>query len=219
MLSCSYLSRNWSVAAVCLAARAVGRMRANIFMQTTKYIFISRTAGFTAIELMVVVSIMAVLAALAAPSFSPLIESWRVRQATEQLPSTLYFARSEAIKRGGRVVVQKIPNNTNGCTLAPNAADWGCGWFVCEDSNSNGSCDVAEPVLQRYETPTRVDISRTSGGASIVLNRWGLVDGPFLGFTLVPHGKSTSHSGARGVCMSSGGRINIIPPSAIPCTG
>ena len=45
--------------------------------------------GFTAIELMVVVSIVAVLAALAAPSFTPLIESWRVREATEQLQSTL----------------------------------------------------------------------------------------------------------------------------------
>ena len=74
--------------------------------------------GFTAIELMVVVSIVAILAALAAPSFSPLIENWRVRESAEQLQSTLYYARSEAIKRGGQVLIQKIPNNTNGCTTA-----------------------------------------------------------------------------------------------------
>ena len=49
--------------------------------------------GFTAIELMVVVSIVAILAALAGPSFAPLIERWRVRDAAEGLTSTLYYAR------------------------------------------------------------------------------------------------------------------------------
>ena len=79
--------------------------------------------GFSAIELMVVVSIISILAALAAPSFTPLIENWRVREASEQLQSTLYYARSEAIKRGGQVVIQKIPNNTNGCTSATDNSD------------------------------------------------------------------------------------------------
>ena len=60
-------------------------------------------SGFTAIELMVVVAIVAILTALAAPSFATMVESWRVRLATEHLQSTLYYARSEAIKRGGRV--------------------------------------------------------------------------------------------------------------------
>ena len=175
--------------------------------------------GFTAIELMVTVSIMAVLLALAAPSFTPLIESWRVRQATEQLQSTLNYARSEAIKHGGRVAIQKIPNNTNGCTSATGNRDWDCGWIVCQDTNGNGTCNATEPVLQRIDAPAKVQITRTGGGASIKLNRWGLVDGTWLGFSLVPLDKSTSHPGARGVCMSSGGRIRVIPPESIPCTG
>lgn len=60
----------------------------------------SSSAGFTAIELMVVVSIVSILAALAAPSFALLIENWHVRESAEQVQSTLAFARSEAIKRG-----------------------------------------------------------------------------------------------------------------------
>lgn len=180
---------------------------------------VSSQRGFTAIELMVTVSIVAVLLALAAPSFASLIESWRVRQATEQLTSTLYYARSEAIKRGGRVVVQKIPNNTNGCTSATGNRDWDCGWIVCEDTNGNGTCNTKEPVLQRIDTPARVQVSRTGGGASIKVNRWGLVDGTWLGFSLVPLEKSTTHTGSRGVCMSSGGRVRVIPPESIPCTG
>lgn len=178
-----------------------------------------RAGGFTAIELLVTVSIVAILAALAAPSFTPLIESWRVRQATEQLSSSFYFARSEAIKRGGQIAIQKLPNNTNGCTTATGNRDWDCGWFVCHDTNNNGTCNVNEPVLQRADAPARVQITRTSGGASIKLNRWGLVDGTWLGFSLVPLDKTTTHYGARGVCVSSGGRIRVIPPQDIPCTG
>lgn len=174
--------------------------------------------GFTAIELMVVVAIIAILAALAAPSFTPLIENWRVRESAEQLQSTLYYARSEAIKRGGRVVIQKIPNNTNGCTTASTTRAWDCGWVVCHDTNDSGTCTAADPVLQRVESSAKVHVNRTSGGATIKLNRWGLVDGPYLGFNLVPLDKGPSNAATRGLCMSSGGRIRVVPQEAVPCT-
>ena len=173
--------------------------------------------GFTTIELLVRVGILPVLMALAAPNFIPLLESWRVRQATEQLQSTLNYARSEAIKRGGQVAIQKLPNNTNGCTSATGTRDWDCGWIVCHDTNSNGTCNAKEPVLQRIDTPAKVQVSRTGGGASIKINRWGLVDGTYLGFNLVPLDKSTNHSGPRGLCMSSGGRIRVVSSEDIPC--
>lgn len=186
---------------------------------TTQHLLHHAAGGFTAIELLVSVAIVGVLAAVAAPSFTPLIERWRVRQATELLQSTLYYARSEAIKRGGRVVIQKIANNTNGCTTASTNKDWDCGWIVCADTNDNGTCNANEPVLQRVDTPSKVQIARSSGATTIKLNRWGLVDGAWLGFSLVPLDKGTSHPGARGLCMSSGGRIRIVPPEEIPCNG
>ena len=174
--------------------------------------------GFTAIELMVVVSIVAVLAALAGPSFLLMMESWRVRDATESLRSTLMLARSEAIKHGGGVAIHKL-SNTSSCTSPSSDQDWDCGWIICQDTNNNGTCNASEPVLQRIEAPGKVQVTRTGGGASIKLNRWGLVDGTWLGFSLVPYDKTTTHPGARGVCMSSGGRIRILLPEAIPCTG
>ncbi len=175
-------------------------------------------AGFTAIELMVVISILAILAALAAPSFRPLIEQWRVRQGVETLRSTLYFARSEAIRRGGGVVVQKLPNNTNGCTNASTSADWGCGWIVCTDTNNNNKCDATDTVLQRYDAPTKVEISRTDSTSSISLSRWGTVAGTYVGFNLVPEGQSISNPAVRGLCMSSAGRIRVVPMEDVPCT-
>ena len=177
-----------------------------------------RSRGFTLIELMVTVAIVAVLAAIAAPSFVPMIERWRVRQTAEALQSSIYLARSEAIKRGGQIAIHKLPNNTNGCTSATGTRAWDCGWIVCHDTNDNGTCNAAEPVLQRIESSAKVHVNRTGGGASIQLNRWGLVDGTWLGFNLIPLDKTVSHVAARGVCMSSGGRVRIIPQEAIPCT-
>ncbi len=175
--------------------------------------------GFTIIEMMVVVAILSVLMALAAPSFTPLINNWRTLQAAETLQSALYFARSEAIKRGGNVVLQKLPNGTNGCQLASGTNDWGCGWFVCADTNGNGSCANNEPVLQRIDAPSKTEVTRRVGGASIQFNRWGLVSGTWPGFSLMPEGKGISDPAARGVCMSSGGRIRIVTSENVPCNG
>jgi len=173
----------------------------------------SAARGFSLIELMAGILILSILLALAAPSFQPIIERWRVRQAVEGLQSTLYFARSEAIKRGGDVVVQKLP----GCATAINNNDWNCGWFVCADTNGNGSCGAGEPVLQRFDAPASVQVSRAGdAGASISFNRWGL-PASWLGFALTPKDKSIGDPATRGLCMSSGGRIQIIPAEETPC--
>lgn len=174
-------------------------------------------AGFTAVEMLVTLAILGVLAALAAPSMTRLAESWRVRQTVELLHGTLYLARSEAIKRGGHVVIQKLPNNAGGCTTASTKRDWDCGWFICEDTNGNRKCTDAEPVLQRIDTPNGVQVTRTGGADTIVFDRSGMVKGTWLGFILVPLNKNVSHPGARGVCMSSAGRIRTTTQEEIPC--
>jgi type IV fimbrial biogenesis protein FimT len=174
--------------------------------------------GFTIIELMVVVSIVAILTALAAPSFTPLIENWRIRQAVNGLESTLYFARSEAIKRAATVTIRKEPTGSNGCPLASGNNSWDCGWFVFVDTNSNGTQNAGEELLQRFPTPPNIEVTRTGGGANIQIDRWGRVSGAFVGFSLVPLGKPMSNAASRGLCMSSGGRIRTIKPQDMPCT-
>jgi type IV fimbrial biogenesis protein FimT len=175
--------------------------------------------GFTIIELMVVVAIVAVLAALAAPSFTPLIERWRVRQSVDGLQSALYYTRSEAIKRGGNVTIRKEPSGANGCPLASGAGDWDCGWFVFVDTNNNGVQDAGEEILQRFATPPNVEVARSATSADIRFDRWGRANAPF-GFSIVPKAKSTSDPSARGLCMSSGGRVKVTTdPADIPCAG
>lgn len=174
-------------------------------------------AGFSAIELMVAVAIVAILAALAAPSFAPLLERWRVRQAVENMTSTLYYARSEAIKRGGRVGIQKVAQGTNGCKLASTNEEWGCGWFVFVDSDDNGKWKSGEEILQTTTTPPNTNLIHKSGGANIKVDRFGKMSGLNVkGFIFSPEPAGISSPATRGICMSSGGRIRVI--EVVPCT-
>jgi type IV fimbrial biogenesis protein FimT len=96
--------------------------------------------GLTLIELLIVIAIGAILASLAAPSFSSFINNTTQSSAMTQLVSDLNRARGEAIKRNSRVLI--CARNTAG-TDCVNGASWQSGWLICYDANQNGSCDAA----------------------------------------------------------------------------
>jgi type IV fimbrial biogenesis protein FimT len=79
-----------------------------------------KARGFTLIELMIVLTILAVLLTIAAPSFSRFIASQRIKTASFDLQSALMLARSEAIKRGPAATV----------TVAAKSSNWANGWTV-----------------------------------------------------------------------------------------
>lgn len=177
----------------------------------------SASRGFTLIELMLVIAILALLAAVAVPGFTALIEGWRVRQAAEGLQSSLYHARSEAIRRGGGVILEKLPRGTHGCVLARRSHDWDCGWVVYADANGNGRLDEAEEI-HRMDAPAHTTVTRTRAGAAIPLDRWGKMDGlSALGFTIAPYPRGLASPAAKGVCVAAGGRIRVIDREHLPC--
>jgi len=59
--------------------------------------------GFTLVELLTVVSIVAILATVAAPSFGAMMAAQRVHAATSALTESLWLARAEATKRNADV--------------------------------------------------------------------------------------------------------------------
>lgn len=77
-----------------------------------------RSRGFTLTEAMVVVALLAVVAAIAMPSFRSLIGTMDSRSVAYDLLSDLSAARSEAIKRNATT------------TIAPVSSNWSNGWSI-----------------------------------------------------------------------------------------
>lgn len=93
---------------------------------------VTRSArGFTLLELLATVAVLSVLAAVAAPSFTQLIEGQRAKAATGDLFSSLLRTRSEAIKRNTEI------------TLAPttSASGWGGGWTIAHPTNTTAKLE------------------------------------------------------------------------------
>lgn len=101
-----------------------------------------RNRGFTLIELMVTVAVLAILLTIALPSFRGVMQSNRVATSTNELIAVLSLARSEAIR------------NSRGSGACASAAGTGCdgtweqGLMVWADTNGNGEFDAAEAVLR-----------------------------------------------------------------------
>jgi type IV fimbrial biogenesis protein FimT len=83
-------------------------------------------SGFSIIEVLVVVAIAMILAAIAIPSFNLFIGNTRTSTITNEFVAALNLARSEAMKRGVNVTVCR---STNGTACAA-SGDWGQGWMV-----------------------------------------------------------------------------------------
>lgn len=101
-------------------------------------------SGFTLLELLTTLAVVGILLAVGVPTFASIIRNNRITAATNELVTSLTYARSEAMKRG-EVVTTCPSEDESDCA---GSDDWSTGWIVFVDQNLDGARDEDEPLLQ-----------------------------------------------------------------------
>lgn len=117
--------------------------------------------GFTLVEVLVVITISAILVAAAIPSFQWLIARNRVADATNLLISTLQYARIEASRRGQTVVVCRVQDANVMPPVCSSVVvgdfdgnDWAVGWVMfakVEPNVDTTAFEANDVVLKRHQ--------------------------------------------------------------------
>lgn len=80
--------------------------------------------AFTLIELMIVVTLVALLLTLAAPSITIWLQNLKVRNVGESFVNGLQLARMEAMRRNSRVTFSMVSGTDANCTLSATSPSW-----------------------------------------------------------------------------------------------
>jgi type IV fimbrial biogenesis protein FimT len=170
----------------------------------------SNCRGFTLLELLVVVTATLVLLLVAAPSMSAVVNSLRLTSASNNLLSHMHLARSEAIKRNGRVVLCKSADGASCAT----SGGWEQGWIVFHDTNNNGLLDAGELVIARQQAlPAALRLTGNQNVAKYVsfepTGSTRLVGGGFQAGTLTLCKQSVATNEARQIILNAVGRPRV----------
>jgi type IV fimbrial biogenesis protein FimT len=120
--------------------------------------------GFTLIELMVTVAVLALLAAVAAPAMIMLLNSNRLSSTAGELTAALQLARAEAVRRSAPVTLCGSTDGVN-CT---NGANW-TGWAIVGRNNM----DATTAAVRSGVWPAGLQVRGPAAG--IRFNSTGLI--------------------------------------------
>ena len=165
----------------------------------------SKSRGFNLLELMITVGVATIIAMIALPSFSYILQNVRLKMQIYDFSGALDFARSEAVKRGTWVTVCASADQA---ACGPNGTQWESGWIVFVDPNNNHVVDVGEgPPLRAASalipTYTLRGTSATTLASYITFNAKG-VSSASGQFVLCQNGRINP---ARAALVGSSGRI------------
>ena len=125
--------------------------------QPRNYLHRSIGAGFTLIELMVGLSISAILLTIGMPSMVNLIRDARLASQSDLMVRLLNSARMEAVRQGldFRVCPVSAADTATACsTAASSGADWSKGWILFDITNAQ--------VIERVVVGSGLTVSATA---------------------------------------------------------
>lgn len=170
--------------------------------------------GVTIVELMVVLSILAVLLTVGIPSYTNLLHKNRISETSGLLHVSLNLARGEAIKQ--RRQVQVCPTADGGSCR--NDGVWSEGWLVFADADGDNAPDDGEVVRFVNTLGDGVEIQVSAAIDDFLrFQPTGMVigDGGFAGQFRICHAASGVHSNV--LAVTPAGQVRLSQESAAEC--
>lgn len=166
-------------------------------------------------------ALAAIVLTMAVPSFTTTIKNNKVVTHTNDLIADMNFARSEAVKRGTRVILcRSAAPNAATPVCGGNANDWSDGWLVFASGDTDDDYDAADDILLRIGDPSdnTVDIkSNSTANQDVVYNADGTTnEGGNTAVFAVCDSRGSEHG--RQIQINAAGRPRLVSPVPVSCS-
>lgn len=170
--------------------------------------------GITVVELLMTLSISAILLAVGIPTYSGVMQKNRIGTTSNLLYTSLNAARGEAVKRRGGV---RVCPSANGSSCRGDG-DWSEGWLLFEDQNSNNAPDSTEiiRVVDGLESGIAIEVSTPISGY-LQFQPTGIMTGSGgnAGEFRICHAESSVHSHV--LSVSPAGQVRLAQRTQPDC--
>lgn len=178
-------------------------------------IFLRNSSGFTLIELMITLAVMAIILTVGAPQLHTFLSRSELTSKSNHLLGEINQLRVEAVKRNTHTVLCPSSDGSS-C----NAKDWKYGWIAFADNNGDGQLaeDASEPVFSVVEAfGDNFVITPSNGFNNTIRYKADSTLRSDSGSLTLCH-TSISANNARILSISAGGRINISQTTRERCS-
>lgn len=162
--------------------------------------------GFTLIELMLTLTVMAILLTVGVPSIRTIILNDRLTATTNNFIGSLSLARSEAVQQG---VIAGIcsSNDQANCT----ASTWDSGWIIWVDTDNDSALDSPGEIV-RVAEPLKGTVAVTAASTALLFDATGFSTTPG---TLTICDNRTGNLGKQ-LQILTGGSVSLTTQVACP---
>ena len=181
--------------------------------------------GFTLLELMIVVTLLALMMMLAAPSISIWLQNLKVRNVGESIVSGLQLARMEAIRRNTRVTFSMVSTTDANCAMSAASPSWVVAKGGVLPTGITNKCagtmaDDGGDIIQKNSASVALQgITLTSTGGANCLTYDGMGQLPSqgsmactTGITSIDISSPVADTIALRVTVSTGGQVRLCYP-------
>lgn len=178
-------------------------------------------AGATLLELVVVLTLIAILAAIGVPTYRYITTASRMSAELNDLVGDMQYARSEAVREGRTVTVCIAASVTQPYSCAgPGTTSWQDGWLVFTDLQADQTIDPGDTVL-RVQQPFAHGDTLTSDNniSSVTFNRDGFAWTNYATVTITLKDSTDNSAFTRCLYISMSGMMNTVMHTTDPnCT-